>query len=136
MSKAKNISVERMGELFIAYKKDAKENPFLQHDFVGKNGDDVQRKRERCLTMEGFECFVYEQGLNTELAHYFSNYQNAYVDYLTICSRIRMEIRRDQIEGGMAGIYNPSITQRLNGLVDKKETQLNIEQPLFPKEEN
>ena len=26
---------------------------------------------------------------------------------------------KDQIEGGMAGIYNPSITQRLNNLVEK-----------------
>jgi hypothetical protein len=24
----------------------------------------------------------------------------------------------------MVGIYNPSITQRLNGLVDKKETEI------------
>jgi hypothetical protein len=31
----------------------------------------------------------------------------------------------------MAGIYNPSITQRLNGLVDKQETTIR-EQPLFP----
>jgi hypothetical protein len=30
----------------------------------------------------------------------------------------------------MAGIYNPSITQRLNNLVDKVE-QTVIEQPLF-----
>jgi hypothetical protein len=31
----------------------------------------------------------------------------------------------------MAGIYNPSITQRLNGLVEKQETSITIEQPLF-----
>jgi hypothetical protein len=31
----------------------------------------------------------------------------------------------------MAGIYNPSITQRLNNLIEKVE-QTNIEQPLFP----
>ena len=37
-----------------------------------------------------------------------------YSDYIRICSRIRRTIRQDQIEGGMAGIYNPSITQRLN----------------------
>jgi hypothetical protein len=31
----------------------------------------------------------------------------------------------------MAGIYNPSITQRLNGLVEKSETTIKAEQPLF-----
>jgi hypothetical protein len=30
----------------------------------------------------------------------------------------------------MAGIYNPSITARLNNLVEKKEIT-NVEQPLF-----
>ena len=38
-----------------------------------------------------------------------------------ICTRIRAEIRQDQIDGGMAGIYNTSITQRLKGLVDKSD---------------
>jgi hypothetical protein len=32
-----------------------------------------------------------------------------------------MMIRQDQIEGGMAGVYNPSITQRLNGLKENIE---------------
>jgi hypothetical protein len=31
----------------------------------------------------------------------------------------------------MVGQYNPSITQRLNNLVDKQEQKLHIEQPLF-----
>jgi hypothetical protein len=33
----------------------------------------------------------------------------------------------------MVGQYNPSITQRLNGLKESIE-QTNIEQPLFPKD--
>lgn len=32
---------------------------------------------------------------------------------------------------GIATIYNSSITQRLNGLVDKQEIETKIEQPLF-----
>ena len=43
----------------------------------------------------------------------------------------REEIREDQIIGGMLSFYNPSITQRLNGLVEKQETSITIEQPLF-----
>ena len=36
---------------------------------------------------------------------------------------LRKTIRQDQIEGGMAGVYNPSITQRLNSLVEKTENK-------------
>ena len=54
-----------------------------------------------------------------------------YKRFSTIVTRIRKEVRNDQIGGGMAGIYNPSITARLNNLVEKKEIT-NVEQPLFP----
>jgi hypothetical protein len=122
---------ERMWELFCAYKQDTKADPFREHDFVGKDGDSVHRERERCLTMEGFELYVAEQDLNTDLSHYFSNAGGAYEQYLAVCSRVRKSIRKDQIEGGMAGIYNPSITQRLNGLVEKSSVEVR-EQPLLP----
>ena len=63
----------------------------------------------------------------------FLNRDKRYSEFSAICSHIRKEIRRDQIEGGMVGQYNPSITQRLNNLVDKIESTV-IEQPLFPDE--
>ena len=124
MAKEKLIETpERMLELVEAYKKEVKGNPFEVKDWVGKDGDEVKREKEKPLTMEGFECHVFNQGLNGELSHYFSNKDNRYADYVAICSRIRKEIRRDQIEGGMASIYNPSITQRLNGLTEKTENK-------------
>lgn len=120
-------SPEKMWELFVAYKENAKNKPILVQDFVGKDGMEVRRERERPLTMEGFECFVMD---NTEinypdLTEYFSGTNESYKDFFPICSRIKREIRQDQISGGMAGIYNPSITQRLNGLTDKQENQNN-----------
>lgn len=124
MAKDKLIETpERMLELFEAYKKEVKSNPFTVKDWVGKDGDEVEREKEKPLTMEGFECYVFNQGLNGELSHYFSNKDQRYTDYVAICSRIRKEIRRDQIEGGMASIYNPSITQRLNGLTEKTSNE-------------
>jgi len=121
-----------MWDLFLQYKKNCKENPILVHDFVGKDGQAVWREKERCLTMEGFEDFVADQpDMPSDLGDYFSNKNNAYSDFSAICSRIKRAIRRDQIEGGMAGIYNPSITQRLNNLVEKQQIEVK-EQPLFP----
>jgi hypothetical protein len=133
MAKHKYIETpEKMWELFTAYEKEVKDNPILKNNFAGKDAYEVQLKLERPLTMEGFECYVFELGLNSDLSHYFSNYEGRYTDYLAVCSHIKRKIRKDQIEGGMAGIYNPSITQRLNGLVEKSETTIKEEQPLFP----
>lgn len=122
MAKHKYIETpEKMWELFQAYKKEAKNKPFLQHDFVGKDGEPVYREKERCLSMEGFECYCLEN--ESDVHNYFDNADNRYDEYKTICSRIKKEIRKDQIEGGMAGVYNPSITQRLNGLKEQSETK-------------
>jgi len=133
MAKHKYIETpEKMYELFEAYKKDVKDNPRKKHTFVGKDGISEFELLERPLTMEGFECYVMDNAIINDLSHYFCNLDNRYTEYVAICSRIKKEIKNDQIEGGMVGQYNPSITQRLNGLVDKKENTINVEQPLFP----
>jgi DNA-packaging protein gp3 len=118
----KNIeSPAKLWELFEAYKVSVKFKPILVQDFVGAMATEVRREKERPLTMEGFENYCADQDIIEELGDYFSNKGGRYADFAAICSRVRRSIRQDQIEGGMAGIYNPSITQRLNGLVDKKE---------------
>lgn len=120
MAKEKYIETpERMWELFVEYREYIKANPLLVHDFVGKDGDEVSKKKERPLTLEGFENYCADQDIIADLGHYFANTDGRYENYRTICSRIRRVIRQEQIEGGMAGIYNPSITQRLNNLVER-----------------
>ena len=59
------------------------------------------------------------------------NSGGTYTEFRDICSHIKDEIRLNQIEGGMVGIYNPSITQRLNNLVEKSEQDLNIKSPVI-----
>ena len=117
MGKPKYISTpEKMWEYFLAYKQKVKSNPIKVQDYVGKDGVMVYRDKERPLTVEGFECYLYDLDIISDISHYFANLDGRYSDYVAICSRIRKEVRIDQIDGGMAGIYNPSITQRLNGL--------------------
>lgn len=122
MPKHKYIETpEKMWELFEQYKIWAKDNPILVQDFVGKDADEVYRKKERPLTIDGFECWCYDNDIISDLSQYFANTEQRYIEYQTICSRIRKAVRTDQIDGGMAGIYNPSITQRLNGLTEKTD---------------
>lgn len=133
MGKRKYIETpEKMWEYFESYKKWVKSNPIKVQDYVGKDAEMVYRTKERPLTIDGFECWCYDNEIISDLSNYFANSDNKYSEYSTICSRIRKAVRTDQIEGGMAGIYNPSITQRLNNLTERTENTIITEQPLFP----
>lgn len=132
MAKHKYIETpEKMWEYFEEYRNHVKDNPIKVQDYVGKDAEMVYRSKERPLTLEGFECYMYDKGIISDLSNYFANSDNKYNEYSTICTRIRKTIKDDQIQGGMVGIYNPSITQRLNGLNENITTTIK-EQPLFP----
>jgi hypothetical protein len=130
----KNIETpEMMWKYFLDYKTWVKHNPIEIEDYVGGVGKRVIRLKPRPLTNEGFNMYLYHNDITKNSFDYFNNKDGAYENYSMVCRAIKHEIRQHQIEGGMAGIYNPSITQRLNGLVEKQETTIK-EQPLFPEE--
>lgn len=120
MGKPKYIETpEKMYELFEAYKASRKPREIQKATVKGV----VSEFHMPPLTMEGFDVFVmnYEGIESKGVDQYFINKDGAYSAYLGICSRIKREIRNDQIEGGMVGQYNPSITQRLNNLTEKTD---------------
>lgn len=123
-------SPELMWQYFQDYKKEVKSNPFIVKDWVGKDAEMVYREKEKPLTMEGFEEHCFENGIISDLSDYFENKDDRYSEFIPICSRIRNSIRKDQIEGGMANMYNASITQRLNSLADKKEIDADVKQEI------
>lgn len=125
-------SPEQLSELFDKYKADVKANPRIKSVFGGKEFEERAEPLERPLTLEGFELFCFDRVGCVE--EYFRNKDKRYEEFTAICTRIRKAIRQDQIEGGMVGQYNPSITQRLNGLTEKVESTIITEQPLFPEE--
>jgi hypothetical protein len=122
---------DEMWEAFAEYCKKAKAQPVRVEDYVGVKADRVLRERENPLTFEGFQVYCYEQGIGKSIDQYFTNPDGRYDKFVEICTRIKTTIRADQIRGGMTGIYNTSITQRLNGLADKTQAEVKIEQPLF-----
>lgn len=129
MGKPKYIPTpEIMWQHFCDYRDHVEENPRYKHE-LNKFGEVTPIPLKVPLTMEGFECWCFDNGHICELKNYFANTGNAYEDYRPICTRIREAIRRDQIEGGMVGQYNASITQRLNGLTEKVETKDTSDQP-------
>ena len=120
MGKPKYIETpEKMWELFEEYKNSLKPRE-IQKATAGGVKSEFHKPP---LTISGFRVFGHRKGVSIE--HYFANTDNSYEAYRTICSHIEDEIRTDQIEGGMVGQYNPSITQRLNGLTEKTDVTTN-----------
>lgn len=111
----------------LSLKDQAKEWPKVQ--YVGKDGNRMTDYPVVPYTLEGFKRYCFDN--HGDVSNYFDNNLDYYNDFKVICSRVRLEIREQQIMGGMMGFYNPSITQRLNGLVEKVENKIDIEQPLF-----
>lgn len=118
MAKPKYIeSPLAMWELFESYRKETKANRRRVPKATPKGI--LYEEHEPPLTMVGFSSFVADQGVIGTIDHYFSNREGRYEEYVGICTRISNTIKKDQIEGGMVGQYNASITQRLNGLTER-----------------
>lgn len=112
---------EQLEKAWELYKSDLEKEAlkWVKIQYVGKNGDQKKDAYKLPYTFEGFSVFCYKRyGV---IKQYFVNTDNLYDDFITICSHIKEEIRTNQITGGLLGLYNPSITQRLNSLVDKVE---------------
>jgi hypothetical protein len=121
MAKHKYIETpDKMWELFVSYRDWCKANPRYQYSLSNKTGEATAIPLERPLTQVGFRSYAADNGCT--VTDYFSNKEDRYSDYATICTRIEEAIRHDQIEGGMTGQYNASITQRLNNLTERVDT--------------
>lgn len=124
MGKHKYIETpEKMWELFEDYKKNLKPREIQKATATGVKSE----WHTPPLTMEGFDIYVMQyEGIESKgVEQYFSNRDGRYSAYVDICNRIKKEIRNDQIQGGMVGQFNPSITQRLNGLTEKTDVTTN-----------
>jgi hypothetical protein len=116
---------DELNDLFERYRQDVKANPRYKNELT-RDGI-VAVPLEAPLTLVGF--YNYCRRRVGEVYQYFEQ-PDVYSEFLGICRAIREEIQDDQISGGMVNIYNPSITQRLNGLVDKQENKVEVRE--FP----
>lgn len=112
---------EELEKAFEEYKLDLKEqsNEWLKVQYVGKDAGRVVEPQKVPMTIEGFKRYCRKH--YGEINQYLANQDKVYDDFIIICTRIKEEIRENQILGGLLGFYNPSITQRLNGLAEKQE---------------
>lgn len=120
-------SPEELEKAFTEYKEDLKEQSkeWLKIQYVGKEGERKADPQKVPMTLEGFERYCYNH--YGYVGQYFDNKDDLYNEFVAICSRIKKEIRENQIIGGILGFYNPSITQRLNGLTERNDVTTNGE---------
>lgn len=115
---------EDLNDLWEEYKaqrkKDSKDWPVTH--FVGREGEERWVHPVLPLILDGF--YVYARRETGEIEQYFTNKDGYCDDFVSICRAIKQEIRDQQITGGMLNQFNSSITQRLNGLVDKTEREV------------
>lgn len=55
-------------------------------------------------------------------------------EFRTVIYRLEARVRDQQVSGAMVGMYNPNLTARLNGIADKTDLNVNIEQQQTAKE--
>jgi DNA polymerase II small subunit/DNA polymerase delta subunit B len=114
---------EKLMEIFEEYREKVKDNPRHSYSLSNKTGEIVAIPLEVPLTLDGFEVWAFKE--YGDIHNYFDNAGDRYSEYKVVCTHIRREIRQDQINGGMVGQYNPSITQRLNNLTEKSDITTN-----------
>jgi hypothetical protein len=114
---------EQLNELWEGYKKFVLDNPYIEQVVTSK-GDVVTRMLRKPLLKQGFIPYCVKQGVGN-IKDYLDNKYEEFSDVVTC---IRGEWESDQIGGTMAGIYKaPNLTARLNGLVEKQENNVKIQ---------
>ena len=127
MAKPKYIETpEKLWQLFEGYLQWASDNPIRKMVFVGRDGNRDYELIDRPLSIFGFESYCFTQDVT--VCHYLENSNGSYDEYCTISTRIKNHIKEQQVSGGMAGVYNANLTARLNGLTDKQENNVTVNQ--------
>ena len=127
MAKHKYIETpERLWELFTEYVAHEKNNPMYKTEYVGKEGEKVQTPLQVPITFEGFECWLADNDIITDLGHYAANTDNSYEPYRTIITRIRKNCFTQNFKGASVGLFNANTIAKKLGLVEKTENKTEL----------
>lgn len=118
MAKHKYIETpEKLYEVFLKYAEDTKSR--VRRIPKATNKGVQYEEHTPPLTIDGFKTYCNKSGY--DINRYWYNVDNSYSEYVSIVTRIKEEIRNDQIEGALVGQYQQNIVARLNGLTEKTD---------------
>lgn len=102
------------------------DNPWVQQNWVGKDGDEVERKLTRPFTLSGLCVFLDCE--ERTLRNY--GVLEEYKDFFPVFTRIEQIIRTQKFEGAAVGLFNANIIARDLGLSDSNVLKGDKENPL------
>jgi hypothetical protein len=118
---------EKLLELFKEYVKHESENPMHRIDYVGKDGKQVKTPLETPVTFDGFEVYLFQKGIISDLGHYSRNKDERYSDYVPIIAYIRKHCYIHNFKGAAVKLFDPNLIARKLGIKDSSDVTTNGE---------
>lgn len=124
MAKHKYIETpEELYNLFERYAEDTKKR--VRTIPKATNKGVLYEEHVPPLTIDGFKTYANKQG--SDINRYWYNVDGTLNEYVSVVTRIKEEIRNDQVEGALVGQYQQNIVARLNNLTEKTDVTSNGE---------
>lgn len=95
------------------------DNPWMKHDFKGKDVEEVLIPTQRPYTQSGLCVFL---NISEDTFRNYSD-KSKHKDFLEVTSRISKIIYTQKYEGAAVGAFNANIIARDLGLAEKKEVE-------------
>lgn len=120
-------------DYFKQYVKEEFAKPILVTDWVGKDSIEVQRQKYVSLTMQGFNCWLFERNIIHGINDYITNKDGEYNEFSEIITYIKDFIFNHNFKGASVNELNPNLIARQLSIketsevsVDAKVTNTNL----------
>jgi len=117
-------SPEQLWELFCEYIQHEKDSPLYRRDYVGKDGEEKDTPLQVPITFEGFECYLWDNGIIGTLKDYASNRDDRYTSYVPIITRIKQNCFVQNYKGASVGLFNANLIARKLGISESQKTDI------------
>lgn len=114
-------SPEVLWNHFKAYKEKVDDNPWIIVDFKGKDATKVNMPRQLPYTWTGFDNYLFENKIISDLDDYKANKKKKYSDFSEVITRIEKFIYDHKYSGATVNAFNASIIARDLKLVDSSD---------------
>ncbi len=132
--KKKIQSPEELYKFFCDYREHEKNDPHKRQDFI-RGGEAAGTKVDFDvvfpLTWDGFEAYLAELGIITNLDKYKMNFQGSYDEFVDIIRVIDKIMFKHNFNFAAIGAVKENIIARKLGIHDKQVLEITKEQPLF-----
>lgn len=119
-------SPEKLWDMFLAYVQKTQENPWLKVEYVGQKAEKVIIPLAKPITMEGFECYLFNEIGVSGIDQYAANRDGRYPEYVSIIKQIRQNCFSQNFEGAAVGAFNANLIARKLGIKDQVDSSVEV----------